>query len=135
MPTRKESIIYKTLLPEILKILKKNSLECQAGDKTAAQRETASQGLTQSVQPSTPKQDSHQALQEVSGVQRTRSQFVTGMLRLQIWVPSCSWWFHFADHQLVGIRCKQSDRRSLCSPYFTSCLIETRSVGTTILRS
>lgn len=37
---RKESIIYKTLLPELLKILKKTILECQAGDKTAAQRDS-----------------------------------------------------------------------------------------------
>lgn len=48
---RKESIIYKTLLPEILQILKKNILECQAGDKTA---ETARWGLTHSAGLSTP---------------------------------------------------------------------------------
>lgn len=41
---RKESIIYKTLLPEILQILKKNLLECQDGDKTAAQTRDSTVG-------------------------------------------------------------------------------------------
>lgn len=70
---RKESIIYKTLLPEILQILKKKhtkktSWNVKPGDKTP---ERAWWGLTHSAGLSTPRQDSHQVQQEVFGVRGT----------------------------------------------------------------